>query len=259
MYSFNSFLREMSMAAELDLNFEFIRKAEKVTSFNLVEKDFTSPKFKKEIRYLYVKNFFPNFNTDLFTKQVKADKLNKAIEALKKEDAARFNNLIGFTPGGLGPGEVMLYFLIDDAQLGGAGSAGVDVVVGSNKYEVKAVKVSKDDVASDFKLGGTVPLSNLIMSLNTLREKLNLGGSRTEMAKSIIDQMKKQAPDEYGKIEHSYQQITYNNYFKNHEIIFINNGSGPKYGTIEAVKQVKISDIMIERATSGTIKPLVKL
>lgn len=247
------------MAAELDLNFEFIRKAEKVTSFNLVEKDFTSTKFKKEIRYLYVKNFFPNFNTNLFTKQVKADKLNKAITALKKEDATRFNNLMGFTPGGLGPGEVMLYFLIDDAQLGGAGSAGVDVVVGSNKYEVKAVKVSKERFASDFKLGGTVPLANLITSLNVLREKLGLGGSRTEMSKSIIDQMKTQARSEYAKIEQAYQDIAYNNYFKNHEIIFINNNSGPQFGTVEAIKQVYMPDIMIERATSGTIKPMVKL
>lgn len=259
MYRFNNFLREMSMAAELDLNFEFIRKAEKVTAFNLVEKDFTSTKYKKEIRYLYVKNFFPNFNTDLFTKQVNTDKINRGIEALRKEDTSKFRNLVEFKPGGLGPGEVMLYFLIDDAQLGGAGSAGVDIIVGSQKYEVKAVKVSKENIASDFKLGGTVPLANLIVDLNNLREKLKLGGSRTEMSASIMNEMKSKAPEEFFMLEDRYKFISWNNYFKNHQIIFINNSSGPRFGNVETIKQVEKKDIMIERVTSGTIKPRVKL
>jgi len=47
--------------------------------------------------------------------------------------------------------------------------------------------------------------------------------------------------------------------FKNHKIIFINNRSEPKLGLIESIKQVGIDDIMIERITSGTVKPKVRL
>lgn len=247
------------MAAELDLNFEFIRKAEKVVSFNLVERDFMSTKYKKEIRYLYIKNFFPNFDTTLFTKQVNIDKLNKAIDALKREDLNKFRDLVGFTPRGIGPGEVMLYLLIDDAYLGGSSSAGVDIMVGTQKFEVKAAEISKNKTAYNFKLGGTVPLADIIVKLNDLGDKFNFDVSRTTITGTTLDRMRAQIGAEYDKIENLYKEVAYNNYFKDHEVIFINNNNSSQFGRVEAIKQVQKADITIERVTSGTIKPRVKL
>jgi hypothetical protein len=86
-----------------------------------------------------------------------------------------------------------------------------------------------------------------------------LGGTKTEIAGGIIAEIKQKAPNDYETIEQQYAKITYDNYFKNHEIIFINNASGAKLGNIEAIKQVTLKDIIIERVTSGTIKPRIKL
>ena len=244
---------------DFNLDYDFIRRAEKVTSFNLSERDFNSPKYQREIRFLYIKNFFPGFDDKLFTDQVDAASINRGIDALKRQDLAKFQNLFKFTPGGLGPGEVMLFFLIDNAQLGGAGSAGVDVIVGSERYEVKAAVISKNSVASGFKLGGTVGLSQLMIDLNSLRERLKLGGSRTEIPGSVIKEMSLKDPDTFAELKGRFRQISYNSYFKNHKIIIINNTPSTNFGRIEAIKQVQFADIDIERVTSGTIKPLVQL
>jgi hypothetical protein len=132
-------------------------------------------------------------------------------------------------------------------------------MVGSKGYEIKAVKVSRDKFATDFKLGGTVPLSDIIGDLFDLNTRLKLGGSRTEMSGGIMEKMKQQSPSEFNKIEDKFRDVAYNNYFKKHEVIFINNAKGSSLGNIEAVKNVQRQDIMIERVTSGTIKPKVKL
>ena len=241
------------------MDLEFIRKAQSVTSFNLAAKDFQTLKYKEEIQYLLNTHYFPKFNIQTMTTNgVNIQRLNSAINALRSQDSTKFANLHGYNLKGLGPGEVMLFFLINDAYLGGGSSAGVDLVAGSKKYEIKAVNVSSDKFYSDFKVGGTVPLSDIIIGLDKLREKLKLGGTKTEMNGSIMESMQQKAPKDFEKFQTEYADVTYNNYFKNHEIIFINNKSRSKLGTIEAVKQVNKSDIFIERVTSGTIKPKLK-
>jgi len=46
MYKYNNNIKELKM------DFEFIKKAQRVTSFNLDAKDFQSLTYKKEIQYL---------------------------------------------------------------------------------------------------------------------------------------------------------------------------------------------------------------
>jgi hypothetical protein len=69
--------------------------------------------------------------------------------------------------------------------------------------------------------------------------------------------MKKLAPDKFAAAEDKFATAAAN-YFKGHKVIFINN-SPSNLGKIEAIKEVKKSDVIIERVTSGTIKPKVKL
>lgn len=242
------------------MDLEFIRRAERVTSFNITTKDLETLKHKVELQHLFNKHFFPNFDISRTIDSVDMAKLNALIADLKREDGGTtFPKLHSYNLKGVGPGEATLFFLINGAHLGGGSSAGVDLFVGSNKYEVKAVKVSSDRYATDFKLGGNVPLADLMQEFDKLRVALKLPGNRTEMSGSVVKQMQEKAPFEYRSIVDRYAEVAYENYFKAHEVIFINNAAGPKLGFIEAVKQVKKSDIHVERVTSGTIKPKVKL
>lgn len=242
-----------------DLDMDFISRALRMTSFNLSAADFTSLRHKKEIQHLFNMHFFPKFDVSRTISGVNKPQLNSLIGALKHESSEMFKNLHMYNLKGIGPGEVTLYFLVDNCHLGGGSSAGLDVVVGSRGYEVKAVKVSNDRMASDFKLGGTVPLGETMFALNELRVSLKLGGSKTEISGSIMKEMQRRAPEKYAEIEKHYADVAYNNYFHSHEVIFINNSATANMGNIEAVKKVALSDIKMERVTSGTVKPKVKL
>lgn len=237
----------------------FISRATKITSFNLTAADFTSLKYKKEIQHLFNLYFFPKFDINKTASSFNENTINSLISVLKSEDRSMFEKLHNYNLKGVGPGEVTLFFLIDNAQLGGGSSAGVDVRIGAKGYEVKAVKVSRDKIASDFKLGGTVPLTDIIDELYKLNTKLKLPGKKTEMSGSIMDSMREKAPSDFKAIETKFKEIAYQSYFKNHEVIFINNGSGQDLGNIEAVKKISKAEIFIERVTSGTVKPKVKL
>ena len=91
MQRFRTFLKEMAAVNIADLNTEFLKRAQKVTSFNLQTKDFESLQYKAEIQHLFHMHFFPDFDLD---NTIKGDiKINDAaikfldakIEALKAE------------------------------------------------------------------------------------------------------------------------------------------------------------------------------
>lgn len=242
----------------LGMNHDFIERAEKITSFNITVKELQTVDFKQEIRYLFGKHFFPGVSiTGIDT--VDKDNINGIISALKATDANNFKQLHTYNLKGVGPGEMTLYYTVDSAVLGGGSSAGVDIRADCGEYEVKAVAVNKDRVASNFKIGGTIPLHDYMLKLDSLREELNLYGSKTEIPKTTIDTMRQKAPIEFGKIENSFAH-TVCDYFGNHKTIFINhNSSISNQGYVECIKHVSPDEVAIERVTSGTIKPSVRL
>jgi hypothetical protein len=263
MYSFINYLKALDEQVKMggkELNLDFLRKAERVTSFNIVTKDFESLVYKKEIQHLFNKHFFPDFDLSKTIDRVDKNALNKLIAQLKTEDSRMFSKLHNYSLKGVGPGEATLFFLINNARLGGGSSAKVDLVVGSEKYEVKAVQVSRDNFAYDFKLGGTVRLDDITQSLVNLLDKNNASGSKTEIKKTVINSLreKRETAPEFNAIEDQYRARAYK-YFKDHKVIFINNSRSSKQGNIESVMNVKEKDISIERVTSGTIKPMIKL
>ena len=239
----------------------FLKNALQKTSFNIGEKDMQSTKYKSEIRYLYMEHMFPKFPERLFVSQVNKNSLNRAINALKNENNAQFQNLLKFQPGGLGPGEVLMYFLIDGASLGGAGSAGVDLVVGSKKYEIKAAVIKADgSEAYGYKTGGTFNIADLMVRFSDLKRKAGGTGSMTEIGVKDIALIKSKGHEaEYQKLNEDYGKRAYDNYFKNHEIMFIRNNKGAGIGTVESVMTPKLNQIEIERMSGGTIKPTVFL
>ena len=256
MKSFIGYLKEETTMSELDM--EFIRRAMKVTSFNLAAKDFESPKHKKEIQHLFNLNFFPNFDMNILLDRVDKNKMNNVISRLRKENASNFENLYKYNIKGVGPGEVMLYFILNNSHLGGGSSAGLDLVVGSKGYEVKAVDYSPQGYVNNFKVGGTFSLADIIRGVQDLKKSSGLG-SGSEVNSGHLKEIEKKFPEELQRYYDKYADVTYKNYFKNHEIIFLSNkrGGGYQLGDVIDVKQVKKEHIQFERITSGTIKPRI--
>lgn len=253
---FNKFFRLMENAEAQGMDKIFIQRAMKVTSFNFLAKDFESLDYKKEIQYLFSTHFFPKVDIK-FQDTVNAGKLNAEILKLKRASKANFEYLHKYNLKGIGPGEVVLYFLLNKGHLGGGASAGVDLVVGQKKYEIKAVDLSGNGKqVFNFKTGGTFNTSDLIA--RALKMKSDVNGSGEGVSKGVINKIKEQMPAEWKKLENDYKKRVYDNYFKSHEIIFMNNKTA-KIGEIIAVKNVTMKDIEFERVTSGVIKPRINI
>jgi len=236
----------------------FIRRVTKVTSLNFISSDFTSLTYKNEIQELINVHLFPEFDRSRTLDSINVNNLNSCISSLRSENSENFKSLYNsYAIKGFGPGEVMLYFLLNKAYLGG-GSSNVDLFVAGEGYEMKSVEVSTDGYAYNLKTGGTVPVSNIIEKLYALGQKHKVPVSRTEINKSTLEIIRNKDPKAFQSIIDQYVDIAYNEYFKQHKFIFLRN-SGSKMGNIESVKDVKKSDIQLERVTAGVIKPRVKL
>lgn len=257
----------MTQALISNLDADFIQRATRVTSFNLRGEDLSTLKYKAEIQHLYATYVFKGFDLSKTLKSFDANKLNGLINELKNINRQGFNDLFDFQPKGVGPGEALLYFLIDNAKLGGGTSAGMDIFVGGKPYEVKGANITADKkFAYGFKLGGTVDLTEAVNTAVTFKEKLGFstaGKGKNEVNKEQIDAIRKEHPKEWKKIEAEYAKKALA-YFGNIPIVFFNNNrSGAKLtqaaGGIATAKVVKLADIQIERITQGTIKPIIRL
>lgn len=269
MQRFKGYLKEMAANFKVsDLDSEFIARATKVRSFNIKGADLESTKYKAEIQHLYATYQFPDFDLEKTIKGMNVGKINKLIDQLKTIDRGNFDALYDYQPKGVGPGEALLYFLIDDAVLGGGTSAGVDVKIGGSNYEVKGANLSADKRSVyGFKLGGTVDVTNMVNKAVQYKEELGFttaGKGKNEVNKTQMAAIKKKYPREWAKIEKEYADKAHR-YFGNTPVIFFNNNrsGGGKLtkaaGNIITVKTVRKNDIEIDTITQGTIKPRVKI
>ena len=235
---------------------EFISRAEKTSVFSITSQDVASLNYKNEIRYILNKHWFPDLeHNKIFTESTNFHDLNKSIQLLKLYDPGAFELLYSYNLKGLGPGEIMLYYILNKGMLGGGSSAGIDLIVGDKDYEVKAVRPIKNRVLegqfmNDFKLGGTCDLSNIISDLKAIGNV-----NKTELPGSRINKLRN---NKYFKlIEEEYREIA-GEYFSEHDVIFMNN-SKTNRGEIIQMNKVHPENIFIERMTSGTVKPLIKI
>lgn len=279
MHRLKTFIREMAAVKTSNLDAAFLKRAQKVTSFNLRAADFESTQYKAEIQHLFRTHLFPDFDlSQTMTGPPNVAQLNKLIDILKRQNFGNYNKLHFYNLKGVGPGEATLYFLLDDARLGGGGSAGVDLVVGSKQYEVKASLYSAaDSTVYGFKLGGTAALGKMVNELVRLKNELGLksaGKGQNEVGPKNLEAIQKAYPNEYRKLENEYAR-TAGQYFGKTPVIFINNNASVKLdpddpvekvrllsnaaGNVLAIKSVNTKDIKIQTVTQGTIKPRVKI
>tara|TARA_E500000318_G_scaffold283_1_gene356 strand:+ start:1797 stop:2549 length:753 start_codon:yes stop_codon:yes gene_type:complete len=242
----------------------FIKRATRVTSFNLTSGDFTSLKNKLEIQTLYQQYMFPSFSPEKALGTITVSGYNSLVKLLKSDDASQYEKLHNLALKGVGPGEAVMYLLTKKGHLGGGSSAGVDLVNGGSKYEVKAAKwksKSAKDTVSDFKLGGgLVGMTQVETALQDLAYELGLKPrGAAEISGKIMNEMKKEEPNKYNQIESDYQKLA-GKYFGNHDTIFLQTEKNqPDFGEILAITKVKPTDITMERFTSKSIKPIVKI
>ena len=257
MKSFKQFILETINVEDLDV--EFLKRAEKVTALNLSISDFKSTKHKKEILFLFKKNFFPELDVSETSKdeEFSKDKFNSFVNKLSGPNLPMiFNYLEG---SGVGPGEVVTYLAFDQCTLGGS-NVSVDIHFPSKTYEMKAATLSQGYL-SNFLMGGTFNLNEVETKFFELARKADVFDKPAEISKSKTETMRKLFPQEFKEIENKYAEICYKQYFSKHPIIFLgskDSSNATKYKCI-AVKEVKENEISIERYTAKTLKPLIKL
>lgn len=251
------------MANKLDTS--FIKRATQVTAFNLTANDFTSLQYKEEIQYLYKQHMFGSFDPNTTLSVLTANEYNKLVKVLKKDSKDLYEKLHNLPLRGVGPGEAALFLLTKNGYLGGGSSAGVDLVVGTKKYEVKAVKwksKTKKDYVADFKLGGNITgMTQLESEIQRAFYEAGYTSSpgTAEIKGSLFEKFQAENPNVYNSFEKRYQDLAIG-YFANHETVFVQTESNQSdFGEIIAIKQVKATDIKMERYTSRSIKPLIKV
>jgi hypothetical protein len=243
----------------------FIKRAKKITSFNLTSSDFSSTKYKLEIQHLYKNHMFDKFDPSMALDELEPNLYNDLVRVLRSEDKIQYEKLHNLPLKGIGPGEAALYLLTKNGYLGGGSSAGVDLIVGEKKYEVKAVKWKskvKKDYVSDFKLGGGIAgmaqLEAEVQSSFYEYGYTKLSGT-PEIKGSLFEKFANEHPDVYTGFETRYRELS-KSYFSEHDVVFIQTESNqPDFGEILSIKKVVGSDIKMERYTSRTIKPLVRI
>lgn len=209
---------------------------------------------------------FGDFDPDMALNSLTKNGFNKLVKLLKRDDKDQFDKLHNLPLKGVGPSEAVFFLLTKNGQLGGGSSAGVDLIMGSSKYELKAVKwkskATKDYVA-DFKLGGNIPgMTTVESELQQLAYDTGVTNikSAPEISGSKMEAMQKANPSGFEQIRQKYKTLAYQHYFRTHEVVFVQNERNqPDFGEIIEIMNVKPEDIEMERYTSRSIKPLVKV
>ena len=252
------------------LDTEFLRRAQKITSFNLSSNDFTTLKYKAEIQHLFHMHFFPDFDLRKTIKgKPTVTALNRLIKELKRSNINEFYSLHNYNLKGVGPGEATLFFLLDDAQLGGGSASAADINIGNQAYEVKAGNYNaKQKAYKDFKLGGTVPLDKMVakafelrnivdpelrMSRSGVAEKNGVNGQQIEAIlndRTLADSWNKHVETPYG-----IEAAKYLN--KNPLILMVNTTPKSEIGEIYHIGRIDPKKVKVDVVTQGTIKPKI--
>jgi hypothetical protein len=281
---FERAILEAKYTKEMDgLDIEYITRASNSNAFEIANKDLDSIKYKNEIRFLISKRWFPDLKmSDIFLDVVDFDNIQDALNILNASNPKGLKELMQMntTSYGFGPGEVLLYFLLNNAFLGGGSSAGVDLIDNGKEYEIKAALLSAGKgLISGFSLGGTVDISDTLSGLLSLKKELLKFDSSIDVGektgiksvhikgfkdRKFINYLKtnKSNLKSYNEYFKDFQKIAYNEYFKNHPIIFVgskgNTGSMSKYsGRLIGVLSIGIKQIVGMQVTSGKIKPII--
>lgn len=228
---------------------QFVKRATRVTSLNLVQRDVEVLTYKQKIRELISDHISPGIDwnqatTNIITKE----EINKKINHIRTN--ANLDVLYNYKL--KGPGEFLLFLIINDAVLMPDKQGEVDMTIGGAEYQVKSYRTS-DDYVKDLRLSG-FEISDIASKLMALKELVGLpktGG----VTKSEIDKIKRVKLTEFESIQKQYREMIYEEYFKSVTFMFLDSPSK----SVKAIRNVQEKDITIQRYESGTIRPTIKI
>ena len=204
-------------------------------------------KNKKRIRAILKNHFgYDNFGIDNIS-STDEKTLNAAIQLIKNK--LEFNFLFNMFNGrGLGPGEIMLYYLIDDFFIYEHDE--YDAIDSkSTKIEIKSVRHRQETKEyNDFRIKQSINPSAVIKQLR------NLTGTMGDVPTSDIKKLKMSNPEEYEKIRQEYIKSALP-YFKNKTVLLINKR---KMEIAYINSSIQSSDIDIDRISSGVLRPTLR-
>lgn len=258
---------------------KFLNRAGQVTSLNFIPSDFQSIKFKQEIRYLvqffFIKDFDEKKHTIQTLSGTDTSKLNKLIRDLHSisyaKDPSAFRRLFKYGQGGIGPGEFLLYIMINDAHINGSNES-FDLTSNRQGYEIKAAKITTrspelnlSNILTGFETGGTVPVEDIISSTKALGKSTGVHTDNTnEIGMTKIAAMSKKSPKLFNDIFESYKDLVYTKYFSKHPFILFDNRDPTlkdplRMGQILYNGIIKKKNIVSFTISRGAVKPVLKL
>ena len=257
---------------EQELDKVWLKQFEICTSVDIPLEGFKNTTHKNEIRHLLNNLFFKTLDPQsaalvalrkLNSLDSATSKINAGIDLLRNSTS----NFSAFYRYGkshsFGPGEVMMYYLIDGVTLTGTESSG-DLNLDGKSYELKAVKQTDSGYIKEFRVSiETAELTKNIMSLcRKAKIALPEGVAGESIPSSALDKLRESKfKHEFKLLEREYAELAYNNYFKKHPIIFMDtkeSGGGGKLGRVMSIMDVKAEHVAIDRISQGKPKPMVK-
>jgi len=228
------------------MDIKFIKSVVKFPEPKIPFSYFESTDKKLEIQFLYKLAMFPGIehetlkNTSLSEND--KDALNDLIGKLKNSN--KFDSVYKYQKTGIGPGEVLMYYMLDNAKLGGQGSTG-DLIIGSNTYEIKAPLISATKRANQFQIGGTISSDVEVPESLKLIELYNkfYKSKVKEITVKQLSKFKQDDPKTYETWRKTFSQKVYKGYFSKHLMIFFD----VKKGYIASIKKVQPKDIDVYR------------
>ena len=196
----------------MGFNKKYVRDAEKAKSFDIDVRDLQKLDYKEEIRHLIEKHILKIDKSIIFQNHVNQLSLNTIITQLKtNSNFDALYNLYNDPKKGIGPGEVMLFYILTKAVLGGASSKGVDLIVDDAQFEVKSVNVvgsGAEKVAKGFFLGSAIRGEvDIIRELVKLGEKINVSMNISTINTTTINTLRLKAPADLKVIEENYGKM----------------------------------------------------
>ena len=210
------------------------------------------------IQQLYCEHYFKNINqSELLTdSEVNVTNLNALIRKIKQ--SGKFEDIFNYKPEGMGPGEVMMYFLIADGHLGGQNERG-DLTVGTTKYEVKVPEILADGrTANDVRIagGGGTPLMRQVMTeLTDIERKLKISGG---LKYSNLKIMEKAEPEAYRLMEDKFRKGVAE-YFSGKKVIIIRGNGSERGQVMKIIDKVTEDMVSLYRVTGSEFKATIKL
>jgi hypothetical protein len=233
---------------------DYVNKTMRVTSVDIPKRDFESLARKNDIREVFKRLFITNDPDSwdwgrVALEKVNKDQINNSINTIKKA-TDNFDKIYRYPF--KGPGEVLLYLILNGAQLMPDKDAEVDMKVYNDKYQIKSYKTS-EEVVKDLRISG-LEISNTANKLMALKESVGLSRGKG-VSKTEIDFIKKTRLDQFNDIEKEFREHIYKEYFQKVKFIFLDSSAL----NVRAIRDVQEEDIIIQRYESGIIRPTIKI